>query len=322
MANVIHICTICTREQAQDDIDLRDNICFRDFYTNKVNLNYMPMRVQQAIAIRECEAYAISGGWPVPSSTQPIPMILFCPMCRTQHVDKPERDSHAPCSVCLAVPAVPCYPHCTTWKNPPHKSHLCGHCGLVWRPADVPTVGVEQIKTAGKDDSFRWPFAAKAIFKAVMIDYDVLHAFSKEIERSGVGYNRLCEAVRRAIRFHLPDPNDHGQPGDYEVRLATANQHCKDCPHKVGDSYQRDCSFPDCYPEAERIMGLHRTDRKEAEQIYTTTAFDYERNPVGSNDWCLWWKGWRAHADKDKRPDCPKCFAQAHKGPCKEEDKP
>lgn len=43
-----------------------------------------------------------------------------------------------------------------------------------------------------------------------------------------------------------------------------------------------------------KIMGIDRPDRKAAEQAYTTTAFDYEANPVGSEEWCRFWDGWRA----------------------------
>lgn len=63
----------------------------------------------------------------------PIDLLLFCPECGAQHVDAPE-------------PA-------TGWTNPPHRSHLCHTCGAVWRPADVPTNGVEAIGTIGDDDT-------------------------------------------------------------------------------------------------------------------------------------------------------------------------
>lgn len=64
----------------------------------------------------------------------PVDMILICPGCGGQHIDAPD-------------PAV-------GWTNPPHKSHLCVVCKLVWRPADVPTNGVQSIKTKGKDDNW------------------------------------------------------------------------------------------------------------------------------------------------------------------------
>lgn len=64
-----------------------------------------------------------------------LSMILPCPRCRELHVDAPEPEKG--------------------WTNPPHKSHLCHYCGLVWRPADVPTNGVASIATIGKDDNWK-----------------------------------------------------------------------------------------------------------------------------------------------------------------------
>lgn len=68
----------------------------------------------------------------------PVPMVLHCPRCHLQHIDAP--DERTP-----------------DWKNPPHRSHLCHGCGLIWRPADVPTIGVESTSTAGNSDT---PFVA------------------------------------------------------------------------------------------------------------------------------------------------------------------
>lgn len=67
----------------------------------------------------------------------PIPMILHCPACLSQHIDAPDGD----------------------WTNPPHRSHLCARCGHIWRPADVPTEGVQAIVTIGANDSPK-PWAA------------------------------------------------------------------------------------------------------------------------------------------------------------------
>lgn len=98
----------------------------------------------------------------------PIPMVLHCPRCGVQHIDR-------------ADPYI--VPGRTTWDNPPHRSHLCkpedGGCGLVWRPADVATTGVEQVKTTGKADTPRehWarvetlgPAAARARIAALKAD--------------------------------------------------------------------------------------------------------------------------------------------------------
>lgn len=70
---------------------------------------------------------------------EPVDMLLFCPNCGEQHIDAPSDDAYDG--------------NPPTWTNPPHRSHLCHNCGHIWRPADVPTNGVAEIKTAGKNDS-------------------------------------------------------------------------------------------------------------------------------------------------------------------------
>jgi hypothetical protein len=65
------------------------------------------------------------------AATPPIDMVLHCPRCSAQHIDAPTGD----------------------WTNPPHRSHLCSACKLIWRPADVPTNGVRQTQTHGSADT-------------------------------------------------------------------------------------------------------------------------------------------------------------------------
>jgi rubredoxin len=48
-----------------------------------------------------------------------IPMLLWCPECHARHVDRGE------------------------FETKPHHTHACQHCGHVWRPAIVATVGVQ-----------------------------------------------------------------------------------------------------------------------------------------------------------------------------------
>jgi len=52
---------------------------------------------------------------------RPIPMVLHCPKCRGQHIDREE------------------------WATYPHKTHRCEHCGELFRVAEIPTVGVEAL---------------------------------------------------------------------------------------------------------------------------------------------------------------------------------
>lgn len=54
--------------------------------------------------------------------SQAIPMILHCPFCQAQHLDLGE------------------------WATKKHKTHLCVNCEKTWRPANVPTVGVESLE--------------------------------------------------------------------------------------------------------------------------------------------------------------------------------
>lgn len=49
----------------------------------------------------------------------PIPMLLWCPECSTRHLDVGE------------------------FATKIHTTHACQFCGHVWRPAIVPTVGVQ-----------------------------------------------------------------------------------------------------------------------------------------------------------------------------------
>lgn len=84
------------------------------------------------------------------AESAPISMILHCPKCGLQHVDAPVTIS-APAyglgGVVIGQRTV------AAWTNPPHRSHLCHGCGHIWRPADVPTEGVQAITTKGKADS-------------------------------------------------------------------------------------------------------------------------------------------------------------------------
>lgn len=80
--------------------------------------------------------------------SQPLDMVLHCPNCGEQHIDAPEGERD------LAVARIDeDSPEPSLWTNPPHRSHLCAHCGHTWRPADVKTNGVKAVKTAGKKDS-------------------------------------------------------------------------------------------------------------------------------------------------------------------------
>jgi hypothetical protein len=73
----------------------------------------------------------------------PVDMLLFCPMCATQHIDRPEPDP-------------------SDWDNPPHRSHKCRACGHQWRPSDAATNGVTAITTSGNCDGTPVPYSDSA----------------------------------------------------------------------------------------------------------------------------------------------------------------
>ncbi len=93
---------------------------------------------------------ATAGVQPTPvvdgGDAEPIDMVLHCPNCGMQHIDKPE-----PGQFISGGPNAGRVRR--GWNNPPHRSHLCHGCGHIWRPADVPTNGVQAVKTTGKADA-------------------------------------------------------------------------------------------------------------------------------------------------------------------------
>lgn len=142
-------------------------------------LPLLPVPGDDTTSVQEC--IADSNDAPIPGTVQdvydingvkyvhtsamgaPIDMVLHCPACGLQHIDKPNcfSDDAAPCDPPNSEMAPEDAEKCkrlladyeAQWTNPPHRSHLCLGCGYVWRPADVPTNGVHSISTVGKNDS-------------------------------------------------------------------------------------------------------------------------------------------------------------------------
>jgi hypothetical protein len=106
----------------------------------------------------------------------PIDMVLHCPKCGLQHVDRDDVEYYDPLDGGNAP----------EWSNPPHRSHLCrpkdGGCGHVWRPADVPTNGVAAVKTKGKADS---PLATHQPQAAESAPADATEALAQQRKEPG-----------------------------------------------------------------------------------------------------------------------------------------
>lgn len=81
---------------------------------------------------------------------KPQDVVLFCPKCKEQHIDKAEPDV---CELCgddqkthgtNRDVGILCDVF-TPWLNRPHKKHRCHSCNHVWRAAAFPTNGVAEI---------------------------------------------------------------------------------------------------------------------------------------------------------------------------------
>lgn len=123
-----------------------------------------------------------------PKEETPIPMILNCPACNAQHIDKPAPDKG--------------------WTNPPHRSHLCKFCGIVWRPADVPTIGVAKIETRGGSDTWPVPEDQDSGTDEGLVVFYMSDAMAKEATRviAMTDLSTLPELFRRAftlLRIHI-----------------------------------------------------------------------------------------------------------------------
>jgi hypothetical protein len=87
----------------------------------------------------------------------PINMILHCPKCGMQHIDRPETEAEYAARLHESSWRELGGDKPARWTNGSHRSHLCHNpkCRTVWRPADVPTNGVAAIQSRGTDDT--WP---------------------------------------------------------------------------------------------------------------------------------------------------------------------
>jgi len=64
--------------------------------------------------------------------SEPIPMLLHCPMCSARHIDEGD------------------------YATKSHHTHACQDCGHVWRPAVVPTVGVRFLPGFKNEPTSEW----------------------------------------------------------------------------------------------------------------------------------------------------------------------
>jgi hypothetical protein len=123
------------------------------------------------------------------TAQSPVNLLLFCPQCGEQHIDEAKPDVCETCGgsedqfprdpetfVCVCKVFI-------AWLNPPHKSHRCTSCNHVWRPADVPTNGVKEIKTNGERDGDTRP-RQKELVEAL----EKLISYNEDIRDGKINY--------------------------------------------------------------------------------------------------------------------------------------
>ncbi len=99
----------------------------------------------------------LSGNAASPPLMPPVDLVLHCPACGLQHIDKANssevRSEAKDRGLEPGTPEWASFIKAHEWTNPPHRSHLCAGCGHIWRPSDVTTNGVVAVSSAGEHDS-------------------------------------------------------------------------------------------------------------------------------------------------------------------------
>jgi len=105
--------------------------------------------------------------------TEPIPVLLWCPICNNRHIDTGEFETKL------------------------HHTHACQFCGHVWRPAIVNTVGV-QFLPGFKNDTNESDWVRQ-------IQKDMTNRFNLTERLSRIDGTRCVES-------DFPAPNDSLDP--------------------------------------------------------------------------------------------------------------
>ena len=107
-------------EAAKGKIDALEGALekIRSKFTDAENATSEQIAVSAVAFLDAYERETISLREKIVALEAPIPMLLFCPTCGSRHLDEGD------------------------FATKVHHTHACQGCGMVWRPAVVPTVGV------------------------------------------------------------------------------------------------------------------------------------------------------------------------------------
>lgn len=118
----------------------------------------------------------------------PIPMVLYCPKCHEQHIDKPE-GQFIPGFTAEESEEHNRQTGCKDWSKIPHRSHLCHNCGHIWRPSGMCTVGVANNQTFGKNDKTLVRRVRKIADKPYAYEHTMIPGqflLAKDVQHDGV----------------------------------------------------------------------------------------------------------------------------------------
>lgn len=161
----------------------------------------------------------------------PIPMVLHCPKCHGQHIDEPNPAKNL--------------------TNPPHRSHECQFCGTIWRPADVPTTGVNYITTVGKADTPPaerskdatlpyWDFVSDEPLGIIEANECSHHETSLSVQRFRRAFNEIHK-----LRRELGD-RERASPDWYCLGCGSINQYTVIQVGNPMDSVDQDLQCTQC----------------------------------------------------------------------------
>lgn len=114
--------------------------------------------------------------------------------------------------------------------------------------------------------------------------------------------------VAQQPQYPLPDdlyPSKDWAAGSYSERVEWLHT-MYEGQKALAAEYERQLGKQ---PQAEAVPSIEQ-ERKEAEQQYSITAFNYPEAPIGSRDWVLYWAGWLARSTAFKVPKQAAAIAQ------------
>jgi len=158
----------------------------------------------------------------------PIPMRLVCPTCGALHVDEGE------------------------FATKPHHTHSCQTCGMTWRPAVVPTVGVRFLP-GFKNDLGDQKVVASDELQALRKD------FRRFAEHMGMGCLTIDGSAIATGVVKVADPTRAGHPILSKFGCAIKGCPSLDASRRILDPIEG-ANYYICEQHYAELEALHETE--------------------------------------------------------------